>query len=473
MHAYSIVMDTRSHDEVGRACWFIMLVPGLFGSAVQKCDVFLGRRNAFVAVTVKGDADLTEPQCRARLSFWADRAGGWPADLQTLSPSERMALANKLKEVDWRAMEVPLKELASVVEKLGRLAALPDAARADILRGPRISLGLKRAPGVLTVSNLRPEGLFVESAVAPPVSDTFNVLLPLGNTFHDVAVRVVNVRRQANASEGKPAGFGCVFASPTPQLLEALACHGATEPEHVAGRQHPRYAVTARIRYSDEETYSSDYVSNLSFGGAFVQSRHPAAVDEQIPLEIELPSGALVKTVATVVFSNGQGMGVQLRRDPETERLLAAELTRIQCRPRRVLVVDDSADWRRILQLQFKKDGVETVTADDGQAALDLLTEELLGLDMVVLDLDMPVMNGLELLRRVRRAGGETELPIVIVTANEDPVVPTLLVQNGADGVILKTTPLPLITRSAIDLATRKRQQVSVDRVAQAPASWG
>ena len=82
----------------------------------------------------------------------------------------------------------------------------------------------------------------------------------------------------------------------------------------------------------------------------------------------------------------------------------------------RLLIVDDVADNRTILARRFAKRGFDCVEVDSGEAALAAIARE--SFDAVLLDVMMPGMNGLEVLRRARAGHSADELPIIMVTAN-------------------------------------------------------
>jgi two-component system chemotaxis response regulator CheY len=79
---------------------------------------------------------------------------------------------------------------------------------------------------------------------------------------------------------------------------------------------------------------------------------------------------------------------------------------------RKVLVVDDDADWREFLKLCLEDLGYEAIEAADGQEALDSLQRERCG--VVLLDLNMPGMSGLEVAERIPRS---TNPRIVFLTS--------------------------------------------------------
>jgi DNA-binding NtrC family response regulator len=82
--------------------------------------------------------------------------------------------------------------------------------------------------------------------------------------------------------------------------------------------------------------------------------------------------------------------------------------------PRQILVVDDEPNLRRVLGAQLSRDGYEVHAVADGKAALRILQEQYV--DVVITDLRMPELDGLELMRRALAL--EPELPVVIITAH-------------------------------------------------------
>jgi two-component system response regulator AtoC len=81
---------------------------------------------------------------------------------------------------------------------------------------------------------------------------------------------------------------------------------------------------------------------------------------------------------------------------------------------KQILVVDDEANLRRVLSAQLARDGYEVHAAGDGEAGLSILREH--HIDLVITDLRMPKIDGMELLRQALRL--DPELPVVILTAH-------------------------------------------------------
>ncbi|MGE5234667.1 MAG: response regulator [Acidobacteriota bacterium] len=81
--------------------------------------------------------------------------------------------------------------------------------------------------------------------------------------------------------------------------------------------------------------------------------------------------------------------------------------------PSKVLIVDDSLLMHKLFKALMPK--VSLVSAHDGMEALQRLAENP-DVDLILLDINMPRMNGLELLRRIKAEGGLARIPVVIVT---------------------------------------------------------
>lgn len=81
--------------------------------------------------------------------------------------------------------------------------------------------------------------------------------------------------------------------------------------------------------------------------------------------------------------------------------------------PPRVLVVDDDPGVRRMVEIVLDSEGLAVTAASDGERAMSLL--EVLDFDLVVLDLQMPVMDGRTFYRELRRAG--YRIPVIVLSA--------------------------------------------------------
>src|SRR3954463_1354280 len=103
-------------------------------------------------------------------------------------------------------------------------------------------------------------------------------------------------------------------------------------------------------------------------------------------------------------------------------------------RPPRILLVDDEQPIQTLLSFPLQRDGYEVVVAADGREALARYEEQRP--DLVVLDLMLPRMDGLEVCKRLR-AKGET-VPIIMLTAKSEEIDKVLGLELGADDYITK-----------------------------------
>ncbi len=106
---------------------------------------------------------------------------------------------------------------------------------------------------------------------------------------------------------------------------------------------------------------------------------------------------------------------------------------------------------------------VEVISAEDGEAGLRRLSEELLALDVLLTDACMPGMDGETLIRTIRNAGGESDLAIVAVTGVADPGLEKRLEAEGADAVLEKSLGPELIAQAADAVLERKRMVRQAD----------
>jgi CheY-like chemotaxis protein len=113
----------------------------------------------------------------------------------------------------------------------------------------------------------------------------------------------------------------------------------------------------------------------------------------------------------------------------------------------KVLVVDDESSIRFLLRTVFEREGFEVVEAHNGAAALERVKEE--EPDLVVTDLMMPVMNGRELIERLRADADTAGIPILVVSANANAEV------AGAAAALGKPFDLEVLLDAARSLSRK------------------
>jgi DNA-binding response OmpR family regulator len=100
----------------------------------------------------------------------------------------------------------------------------------------------------------------------------------------------------------------------------------------------------------------------------------------------------------------------------------------------RILLVDDEQPIQTLLSFPLQRDGYEVVQASDGREALARFSEQQF--DLVVLDLMLPRMDGLEVCKRLRAQG--STVPIIMLTAKSEEIDKVLGLELGADDYITK-----------------------------------
>jgi adenylate cyclase len=104
--------------------------------------------------------------------------------------------------------------------------------------------------------------------------------------------------------------------------------------------------------------------------------------------------------------------------------------------PARILVVDDVADNVEILQMRLESQGYEVVTAGDGVAALEKVRE--LRPDLVLLDIMMPKMDGIETVKQIKADPSLPFIPVILVTARADAKDVIAGLESGGDDYLTK-----------------------------------
>lgn len=100
----------------------------------------------------------------------------------------------------------------------------------------------------------------------------------------------------------------------------------------------------------------------------------------------------------------------------------------------KLLIVEDEKRISRFLELELKHEGYEILTAFDGRSGLDLVVKEKP--DLIILDLMLPVMSGIEVCRRIRQA--KNNVPIIMLTAKDDVSDKVMGLDMGADDYMTK-----------------------------------
>jgi two-component system OmpR family response regulator len=142
----------------------------------------------------------------------------------------------------------------------------------------------------------------------------------------------------------------------------------------------------------------------------------------------------------------------------------------------KILIVDDDPHIRQVLSFALGKAGMETSEAEDGEAALSAIGARRP--DLVVLDINMPRMDGLEVCRRLRASG---DLPILFLSSRDDEVDRVVGLELGGDDYVVKPfSPREVVARVSAILKRGGRalegagphKRVSHGKLALDPEGW-
>jgi two-component system OmpR family response regulator len=134
----------------------------------------------------------------------------------------------------------------------------------------------------------------------------------------------------------------------------------------------------------------------------------------------------------------------------------------------KILIVDDDPGLRELLVVTFQRAGHTTVTASDGRTALTHAARE--APDLIVLDIGLPEMDGIEVCRRIRQG---SQVPILFLSARDDEVDRIIGLELGADDYVTKPfSPRELAARvkailkragAGDDIAVLRRGLLSIE----------
>lgn len=343
----------------------------------------------------------------------------------------------RLDNVDWQAQGS--KQIGDALEAL-RVHIFPLAALGDRRESDRIDLDLEieiedssgRHPAILT--NISLGGAFVQAAHRPSAGESLVISLPTSESDYrlDLSARVVRVGPLPGGDTETPAGCGVAFDAGAKEkdlfesfLIAQARCLPWPGP---SGRRYERFPVRLLVDYDFGGTHRRERTCNLSRGGVFIESEEPAAEGSELSLRLVPPGdgkavsldGRVVRCIKATALAPG-GFGVEFSEPPETVDASLKTLLGQHSIPssKRALIVDDDRFFREIIGSSLRVAGYEVLEARDGMEAIEVLIDELLQLDLLILDLFMPGLTGVDVLEKIRRVGGVTDLLIMVLTGSE------------------------------------------------------
>lgn len=113
--------------------------------------------------------------------------------------------------------------------------------------------------------------------------------------------------------------------------------------------------------------------------------------------------------------------------------------------PATVLIVEDDFDAREVLAILLRFEGFNVVTAENGLIGLDAVQSQQV--DLVITDIEMPQLDGIEMIKRLRARDGSSALPIVVVSACDRRLM-RKAIAAGASHTMRKPARFDLLTQA-------------------------
>lgn len=274
------------------------------------------------------------------------------------------------------------------------------------------------------------EGAMWVPSSRPPAAEAFALEVVIGTAeFKMISANVL----QRPPRKGGGAGFWLQIVPP-PDLVARVERFGREQrqgrksptPPQADRRQETRYETALEVRFDNLPDFAVEYATNISKGGLFIRCPRPPAMRTRISLNLKLPSGEKVQIDAEVVhvlspeqaaaMKTSPGVGVAFGPLPAEKReRLEGLLTKYNERTPKVLIAHVDAAWSKKIADEFVKKKIEVVHTKDGHDAMLKLIDGFFELDLLIVQSDLPNLDGKSLVDRIREQGGESGLHVVMV----------------------------------------------------------
>lgn len=134
----------------------------------------------------------------------------------------------------------------------------------------------------------------------------------------------------------------------------------------------------------------------------------------------------------------------------------------------RILIVEDDPAVRDVVEHSLSREGMNTLAVADGESALARLRDDAEPFDLVVLDVMLPGMDGVEVCREIRARGAAKDVTILMLTARDDETSVVVGLEVGADDYVTKPfSPRQLVSRVRAHLRRRRLSSKSAEQQRQ------
>jgi DNA-binding response OmpR family regulator len=122
----------------------------------------------------------------------------------------------------------------------------------------------------------------------------------------------------------------------------------------------------------------------------------------------------------------------------------------------KILLIDDSPTLRKLLRFYLKKKGYLVNEANNGEAGLQAIAREMF--DLIILDMNMPVKSGLEVLETLKKDRQDFSVPILILSANKEEESKAAGIAFGASYYLTKPFKPPEVIARIEDILAERRK---------------
>ncbi|MDA8090863.1 MAG: response regulator [Nitrospiraceae bacterium] len=123
----------------------------------------------------------------------------------------------------------------------------------------------------------------------------------------------------------------------------------------------------------------------------------------------------------------------------------------------KILIVDDCRTTRKLLSLYVKAKGFEVATAENGLDAIEKIAQG--SINMVITDLNMPFMDGIELTRTLKADSACSNIPVLMVTTEKDVDEKRKACEAGVNGFMMKPVSAEDVVRNVKNLMKNMFEQ--------------
>ncbi|MGV3620411.1 MAG: response regulator [Archangium sp.] len=301
------------------------------------------------------------------------------------------------------ALELPAQRAQHPMRARGAVTQAFDAMRPRLPSPMRVSFDSQEAFLAAWATQVAEGGMKIDQQFRPSV--TFST--PQGDYAGNRAVRLEDGRVEVAA--------GVALT----RLLHRVANERRdTRPRPIAVRTPTPTPNHLEVRFERVRDLAVRYATELRLGSLVVPCEEPPPLHTRLELRLTLPTEEIISVGAEVVEVLPDAVKVWLFDvTPETFEPIDRLLSHEQERRPRVLVIDDEAIWRSSLVRMLKELDCDIVLACDGHEGLVKLIDGYFDLDLVILDLHMPQLDGRTVLDRVRRLGGDAALRMILFSA--------------------------------------------------------